>query len=138
MSNLSFRRLDPSDLFPCLSILKENYPETYEYWKQFFIRDVSSVYFLVAMREDTLVGFGAYLPLENQPNIFRLIWINVPPKEQGRGIGKALVTELERKIKLNYGTCMVVLETDKPVFYNKLGYSSYQKNWESDLMIKSL
>lgn len=90
------------------------------------------------MRENTIVGFGAYTPLEDQPNIFRLIWINVPAKEQGRGIGKALVVELEKKIKENHGTCRIVLETDKPIFYQKIGYTSYHKQGTNDLMVKHI
>ena len=135
---MDFRKLDPSDLDPCLAILKKNYPTDFEYWKPFLLRDVSKEYFLVALIDNTLVGFGAYIPLENQPNIFRLTWINVPPKEQGKGIGKALVLELENIIKLNNGPCRVVLESDKPRFYEKIAYASYHKAENSEFMLKDL
>lgn len=136
--NLTFRPLTPSDLDSCLAILKENYPTDFEYWKPFLLRDVSVEYFLVVLRGNVLVGFGAYIPLENQPSIYRLVWINVPPKEQGGGIGKALVLELENIIKLNHGACRVILETDKPRFYEKIGYASYHNNEKSALMVKDL
>ena len=145
--NLTFRNLTDSDISFCLDILKENYPqEKYDYWKDFLLKDISDtsnkVYpseFLVVIRDEVIIGFGAYLQLHNQNTTYKLTWINIPPKEQGKGIGRQLVTELEKRIKeYNKGKCTIILETDKPIFYNKLGYATYYKKEDGEMMVKSM
>lgn len=144
--NLTFQNLTDSDIPFCLDILKENYPEKYDYWKDYLLKDISDtsnkVYpseFLVVIRDEVIIGFGAYLQIFNQNTVYKLTWINIPPKEQGKGIGRQLVTELEKRIKeYNEGKCTIILETDKPIFYNKLGYTTYYKKEDAEMMCRSL
>lgn len=145
--SLIFRNLTDSDIPFCLDILKENYPhEQYDYWKDFLLRDISDMLnktypsdFLVVIKDEIIIGFGAYLQLYNQNNVYKLTWINIPPREQGKGIGRQLVIELEQRIKTyNKGKFTIILETDKPIFYQKLGYGVYYKKKDSQMMCKSI
>lgn len=144
--NLTFRNLTDLDIPFCLDILKENYPQDYNYWKDFLFKDITDTLnklypseFLVVIRDEVILGFGAYLQIFNQNNVYKLTWINIPPQEQGKGIGKQFVGELERRIKeYNKDKSTIILETDKPIFYEKLGYSTYYKKDDGVMMVKSM
>lgn len=146
---LSFRKLINDDIDSCLNIIKEIYIRRNEKdsWDA-LTKDLSDVLnkvypsnCLVVLIDNTIVGFGCYVKVDfelSKPNIFyKLTWINIQPKEQGKGIGKKLVNELEEHIR---GECKekfsVVLETDKSDFYEKLGYITYDKNGDNDCMQK--
>lgn len=146
---LSFRELASNDIDACLAIVKKIYTKESEKesWNV-LPKDLSGVLnkaypskCLVAAIKNKIIGFGCYIKIDEKlsaPNIFyKLTWINIHPKYQGKGVGKSLVSELERHIGIHCKENLsVILETDKPGFYGKLGYETYNKNGENDLMQK--
>lgn len=146
---ISFKELKATDIETCLSIMKENYPsEEDKHWHNLLPNDLTDILnqkypsqCLVVLLGEVPVGFGCYIQHKEktnlQENIYALTWINILPKEQGKGIGKQLVIELEECISIielrNYH---IILETDKPTFYQKLGYKTFKKNKGNDVMDK--
>lgn len=142
--SLTFQKLTASDIDACLSILKENYPEEKDRcWQIVLRKDIENVLnkaypseYLLAILNESIVGFGCWME-NGHPTVYCLTWINVTPKEQGKGIGKALVQELETAIlKANRNTSYITLLTTKPVFYERLGYKKISKQGENDLLVK--
>ena len=143
---ITFREPTIDDIAPCVNIIKEIYQE--KKWEEILPKDISDVLnkvypskFLVVSINDTIVGFGCYIKLPPEfpsPNItYKLTWINIIPKEQGKGIGKKIVYELQKHIKSECKeNFFVILETDKPSFYKKIGYETYSKNGDNDFMQK--
>lgn len=144
-----FREITSNDIDACVDIVKLIYPkDSEEKYHQALFKDISDVLnkaypskCLVALIEGKIVGFGCYVKIDPQtttPNIFyKLTWININPKEQGRGIGKKLVNELEGCIRQECKEDFsIILETDKPDFYRKSGYDIYTKNGDNDCMQK--
>lgn len=142
----TFRELTAFDILSCMEIMKENYPQDNErFWDAVLEKDIKDVLtkqypamFLVAILNEAIVGFGCYVHFENL-NLYRLSWINIPPKEQGKGIGSLMVKELEKYImKSIKKESRISLETDKPIFYEKLGYDYSYMNSENSMMVKKL
>lgn len=126
--------------------MKENYPQDNErFWDAVLEKDIKDVLnkeypsmFLVATLNESIVGFGCYLDFQSL-NRYKISWMNISPNMQGKGIGRLLVKELEKCIMENSTqNFSIILETDKPVFYKKLGYKKYGKNKDNDLMKKVL
>lgn len=145
--NLSFRKLLSSDIASCLDIVKQNYPsEKDKFWQNILPNDLSDILnkkypseCLILTKDEITIGFGCYVEDKKQKNIYTLTWINILPAEQRKGIGKQLVSELEKDIKKNNRQQVhIVLETDKPDFYKKLNYITFHKNNKNDIMIKVL
>lgn len=137
---ITFRKLVEADFNACLSIFQENYPDVYS--PNDLRIDISDVLnkayasdFLVALRDDIIIGFGCQHI--KKPNLFRISWVNITPKEQGKGIGRDLVLELEKIVRIqNKQFFQIILETDKPIFYNKLGYTTHSQDGNKCHMIK--
>lgn len=144
--NFTFRKLTESDIPACLLVMKENYPQDNErFWDAVLEKDLRDVLtkeypalFLVAILNESIIGFGCYVHFENI-NLYKLSWVNISPREQGKGVGKSLVLELEKYIMESCkNKSRISLETDKPIFYEKLGYSYSDKNGGNDIMVKPI
>lgn len=145
---LLFRELVHDDMDSCVGIIKEIYPNQIEENVSGLVKDFSDILnksypskCMVAIANNSIVAFGCYVRMDDKkyaPNIFyKLTWINVCPRYQGRGIGSKLVFELERLINEECkDNLSVLLETDKPGFYRKMGYESYDRNGGNDVMQK--
>ena len=142
--NITFREPTTEDITACLSVMKGSYPlDTERYWDDYLIKDFTDVLskeypsaFLLALLDDSVIGFGCYVYFINL-NVYRLSWINILPVHQKKGIGKLLVAELEKLImKENKKGFRIQLETDKPVFYKKLGYQIVSTNGINYIMKK--
>lgn len=146
---ISFRELKPTDIEICLSIIKQNYPlEEDRHWQDLLPKDLTDMLnqkypslCLLVLSGETAIGFGCYTKYKEktnlQENVYGLTWINIIPKEQGKGIGRQLVAELEDCIRvLELRNYHVILETDKPLFYQKLGYKTFRTNKANSVMDK--
>lgn len=141
---ITFRKLTDSDINTCLSIVHENYPQDDKLWDNVLRNDVSDAMnkkypseFILIMRDEIIIGFGCYMSIIPL-NLYRLSWINILPSEQGNGFGKMLVGELERCVNQeNKKDFTITLETDKPLFYKKLGYVTTAKYDISTIMKKN-
>jgi D-alanine-D-alanine ligase len=58
--------------------------------------DASGYFFLLAEEGERLLGYACFGPIPGSVHSFDLYWIAVDPWEQGRGIGRTLMTASER------------------------------------------
>ncbi len=80
---------------------------------------VNSGYFiLVAEVGTTILGYICYGPTPLTEGTWDVYWIAVAGKEQGKGIGKALLASAESKIKESNGR-LVLIETSSLPGYEK-------------------
>ncbi len=75
-----------------------------------------------------LAGYACYGPTPGTDGVFDLYWICVAPSGQGKGLGKALLSEAEARIR-ELGGRKIVVETSSRelyagtrAFYEKRGY----------------
>lgn len=145
---LSYRNLNVHDIPICICIMKENYPDDYHHWYKILNDDIQDVLnkkyrsnFLLVLKENNIVGFGCQLEIKS--DIYKLSWINIAPAYKKQGIGTELVKQLEEDVlknisKIKFKKISFVLETDKPSFYNKIGYTTFQKENIKDYMVKTI
>lgn len=84
--------------------------------------------FLGAFDEDHLVGYACYGATPATEGTYDLYWLAVDPAMQGRGVGRALVHEVETKLAGRGGRLLVVETSSRPdydgtrKFYARSGY----------------
>jgi acetoin utilization deacetylase AcuC-like enzyme/GNAT superfamily N-acetyltransferase len=88
----------------------------------------SGYHFLVVESEGELAGYACYGPVPMTVSSFDLYWIAVDPKFQGRGLGRMILADVEKRVKSAGGTRIYVetslrsqYETTR-TFYEKNGY----------------
>ena len=64
--------------------------------------------FLGAFDDGRLVGYACFGPTPATEGTYDLYWLAVDPAAQGRGIGRALVREVERQLSERGGRLLVV------------------------------
>ena len=85
--------------------------------------------FVGAFDEDDLVGYACYGATPATEGTYDLYWLAVDPAMQGRGLGRALVREVETKLAGRGGRLLVVETSSRPdydgtrKFYARNGYS---------------
>jgi len=80
---------------------------------------VNSGYFiLVAEVNTTILGYICYGPTPLTEGTWDVYWIAVDSKEQGKGIGKALLTSAESKIKESNGRLVLIETSSLPGYEN--------------------
>lgn len=150
MNGLSFRDASDNDIDIFISIMQENYPDPKDrHWDKILYNDFKDVLskkyvskFIIVLLDNIILGFGCYMIL--RADMYKLSWINIMPAYKKQGIGTELVKKLEadilkvipRGIKLK--NVNIVLETDKPVFYNKIGYTAFKVQETNCFMSKVL
>ena len=89
----------------------------------------SGYYFVFAERGGRTIGYVCYGPVPCTISSYNLYWIAVHPDFQGRGLGKALMREAEKRIADAQGT-RIYIDTsykaqydDTRAFYESLGYA---------------
>jgi ribosomal protein S18 acetylase RimI-like enzyme len=90
--------------------------------------DESGYYFVLAEQHGQVVGYACYGPIACTLGSFDLYWIAVDPEQQGKGLGRRLMEESERRI-LDAGGRHIYIETSgRPqytptrAFYERCGY----------------
>jgi ribosomal protein S18 acetylase RimI-like enzyme len=79
--------------------------------------------------EGRLVGYACFGPTPATDGTFDLYWLAVDPAVQGRGIGRALVRDVEAKLIARDGRLLVVETSSRPDyestrrFYTRRGYT---------------
>ena len=90
--------------------------------------DHNGYFFLSALEGDTLVGFACYGPTPMTQGTFDLYWIAVSGKRRGAGIGRALMDEVEARIRAAGGRLLVLDTSGREdyagtrAFYERLGF----------------
>lgn len=78
--------------------------------------DDSGYHFIMAEHYGRLAGYACFGPIPCTASSFDLYWIAVHPDFQGRGLGRRLLTEAERRIKAVGGT-RIYVDTSQRVQY---------------------
>ena len=87
--------------------------------------------YLFAVAEDDAgspVGYACWGRVPMTDATFDLYWIAVEPREQGRGVGRALLAQVEASVRAAGGRLIVVETAGKPsyagtrAFYERTGY----------------
>lgn len=79
--------------------------------------------------EAETAGFACYGRIPLTVSSYDLYWILVLPEHQARGLGKALLAEVERRVREVGGTRLYVDTSSRPqyqptrVFYDRCGYA---------------
>ena len=86
--------------------------------------------FLGAFGDDErLLGYACFGPTPATDGTYDLYWLAVDPAVQGRGIGRALVRDVETKLSARGGRLLVVETSSRPdyettrQFYTRSGYT---------------
>ena len=58
----------------------------------------SGYYFVIASKNGRLIGYGCYGPIPCTLTSYDIYWVAVSPEFQGKGLGKIILTEMERLI----------------------------------------
>lgn len=101
-----------------------------EVLKEYLNKGKASGYeFLVYRRNGRVAGFACFGPHPLTSGTFDLYWISVAPEAQKKGIGKLLITEVEKRVKAQNGRLIVVETSGTPPyfparkFYEACGFS---------------
>ncbi len=84
--------------------------------------------FVDAPGADELLAYSCYGPIDGTQRSWDLFWIAVQPHAQGRGLGREVLRETERRIALAGGGLVWVETGGKPLyqptrsFYERCGY----------------
>ena len=91
--------------------------------------EASGYHFIMAEQYGRLAGYACFGPIPCTSSSYDLYWIAVHPDFQGRGLGRRLLQECERRIKVSGGT-RIYVDTSQRVqyastrsFYESCGYS---------------
>lgn len=84
-----------------------------ELWQAFIEKggDASGYHWLEAHADGELAGFAVYGPRALTRSTFDLFWIGVADGMQGKGIGRALLAEVDRRVQTLGGT-LLIIETE--------------------------
>jgi GNAT superfamily N-acetyltransferase len=89
-----------------------------ELWTEFAAKgDSDSHYhFIVAQQDDGFLGFACYGQRPLTEGTFDLYWIGVDQRQQGRGVGKALMRVVEQHVRERGGRLLIAETEGKPSF----------------------
>jgi GNAT superfamily N-acetyltransferase len=101
-----------------------------ELWTEFATKgdEASWYHFLVSRLDGEILGFACYGQRPLTEGTFDLYWIGVGQSQQGRGVGKALIGEVENRVRRQGGRLLIAetagKETFEPTrrFYLSAGY----------------
>jgi len=76
----------------------------------------SGYHVLVAEVDSSVVGYICYGPTPMTEGTWDIYWLAVAPEKQGQGIGKALLTFAENKIKETQGRLAIIETSSRPEY----------------------
>ena len=85
--------------------------------------------FTGAFEQDRVLGYACAGPTPATEGTFDLYWLAVDPAAQGKGVGRALVREVERDLRTRGARLLLVETSSRPdyentrAFYARCGYS---------------
>jgi D-alanine-D-alanine ligase len=90
--------------------------------------DASGYFFLLAELNGHPVGYACFGPIACTIGSFDLYWIAIDPDQQGQGVGRMLLAEVERRIWEMEGRHIYIETSGRPLyeptrgFYQRCGY----------------
>jgi GNAT superfamily N-acetyltransferase len=91
--------------------------------------DHEGYFFLSALDEGKLLGFACFGPTPLTQGTFDLYWIAVSSTARGQGVGRALMAQVEDKVRALGGRVIVLDTSGRPeyertrAFYHRIGYT---------------
>src|SRR5262245_33148301 len=91
--------------------------------------EASGHHFLLARRDERVLGYSCFGPIDGTQCSFDLYWIVVGAPSQGRGLGRRLLAETEARIRARGGRRVWVETSGRPdyaptrAFYERAGYA---------------
>lgn len=124
----SIRDLETDDIYFCEQIVSYHWGDEiaqkakHEMWEMFLSRSRWPPHYIVAVDDDgCILGFAGFRAALIMSNVHELIWINIGHWVQSQGIGRALTEHRIAEIARRGGT-MVLLMTQKKIFFEKMGF----------------
>ena len=90
--------------------------------------DASGYFFVIAEQGDQVIGYACYGHIACTIGGYDLYWIAVDPSQQGKGIGRVLIEEVEKQVRLAGGRHLYIETSGLPLyrptrgFYERCGY----------------
>ena len=91
--------------------------------------DASGYFFVFAEEAGRVQGYTSYGPIAGTAESFDLYWIAIHRDRQGRGLGRILMSETERRIRQAGGRRVYAETSGRPqyeptrLFYERLGFA---------------
>jgi len=135
----------PNDLIRVYNLIKEEWGENYanEFFKEFKTCDNINKTILIALIDNSIVGSATIVKSEIDFDLWGITWVIVDKAHRGKGIGKKLINDCEHLIRQlafcrSQKSIYVELTTNKPTFYEKLGYKQITEIGKGQMMIKEI
>ena len=100
-----------------------------ELWNDFLQQGEKSGYtFTVSRQGDDILGYACFGPTPLTAGVYDLFWIAVDPAARGKGIGRALMDQMEADVTARGGRLILVETSGTPPyaptrrFYESCGY----------------
>jgi GNAT superfamily N-acetyltransferase len=89
-----------------------------ELWTEFATKgdEASWYHFLVSRLDGEILGFACYGQRPLTEGTFDLYWIGVGQGQQGRGVGKTLIGEVENRVRSQGGRLLIAETAGKEAF----------------------
>jgi GNAT superfamily N-acetyltransferase len=88
-----------------------------ELWDAYRYMDEASGYvFLVYREEGRIMGYACFGPRPLTDGAYDLYWIAVDPFAQGRGIGHALIAQVETEVRNRRGYLLLIETSSEPAY----------------------
>jgi len=119
---MKIRPLQKKDIPQAAEIVRLNYSKKFVRpvlieLKAAFKNKIYPPKYVIVEDKGKVIGFAGYMPAWMDYGIYEIFWINITPKEQGKGIGKKLVKAVLGIIKKK-GVNTILLTTRYPKFYS--------------------
>lgn len=123
---IDIRSFRPTDMQMCLALFASNTPHYFDPSEgadfEHYLTGKPDHYF-VAEEDDRIVGCGGYY-IDQDKKVAGMTWGMVLNSEQGRGIGKRLLTVRLRQIVHDHPDVAILLDTSQHTyrFYERFGF----------------
>ena len=129
---MNLRLAKKTDILDMVEIVKKTFSKedvksAKEEFAEMFSKSVIKPIYVVAVEKEKIIGFAGYIPSWFDFNIYEVFWVAVSPDFQKKGIGKEIMEEVIRQIKLYDGHAKaysIILSTSSPNFFKKCGFKT--------------
>ena len=143
---IKIRPLKETDIAQAAAIVGKNYSKKWEKTsaseiKSMFSSSVINPQYYVAEENKEIVGFAGYIQSWMDYNIYQIFWVNVSPKNQGKGIGRMLVQHVIDVIKKKKSASLIQLTAsikNAPFYKKQFGFKTIQRFSISEHHLMSL
>jgi len=101
-----------------------------ELWEEYLTKGPSSGYFfLISQENEVITGFICYGPHALTAGAYDIYWIAVDPEFQNRGIGRAMIHQVEEEVERLNGNLLILETSSTPSyqpardFYARIGFT---------------